>query len=440
MSKLIKYQVSTNHREAVQAAGFDLDDPDLRHPVKNMLVERLINQNPKALSNRAAELVNARTGIGKQLARALTILVGFTLSIMEAPNAYAVGEELIDKAHDANSMGTEIRISLENVWNTVIEVVSALPPLEHSIWPVSLLSGILTCVLGSFVLQVQSTHRKKEKGGMKRVKVESAKEDTAETLASAKAVDSPVISQPSQHYWTVAGATRTGKIREENQDALKLHQPSSAEALMVVCDGAGRVQGAREAALSGVEQIFVAMTNPLEGNLPDKAIRIAQRHANQKHLNGITTAIVAWFKGNWLHYATVGDGELAIIWPDGMVSHILAPHHVIGEPTNKIAGYIGQGCTVAPRTGSIRLEPGCLVLAMSDGAGDIFPYDDLARHRVEYLSALNAKKTNVVNDLLDQLEEARHPESGAYYHQDNMTLAMAGLNAAAEMENSHDNA
>ena len=63
---------------------------------------------------------------------------------------------------------------------------------------------------------------------------------------------------------------------------------------------------------------------------------------------------------------------------------------------------------------------------MSDGAGDILPDDQIANAR----SGLRAEMQrigagNVAEALLIQMEAGRDPETGAYLHSDNMTLAIA---------------
>ncbi len=128
-----------------------------------------------------------------------------------------------------------------------------------------------------------------------------------------------------------------------------------------------------------------------------------------------------------MHYATLGDGAITIIWPDGMVGPVQVPHHTAGQPSNIINAYIGGDCSTAPRTGSLRLETGATVLAMTDGASDLFPFEDFAPNRAEYRTVLGLSGA-----LLQQLEAARDPDTEAYLHHDNMTLAMARLMEAKD--------
>lgn len=64
---------------------------------------------------------------------------------------------------------------------------------------------------------------------------------------------------------------------------------------------------------------------------------------------------------------------------------------------------------------------------MSDGASDLFPYEDFAQHREDYCNV-----RGLAGSILAQIEAARDPDTNAYLHHDNMTLAMARLNAGGD--------
>lgn len=81
----------------------------------------------------------------------------------------------------------------------------------------------------------------------------------------------------------------------------------------------------------------------------------------------------------------------------------------------------------AARVGSIRLEPGCIILAMSDGASDLFNYDHFAEHRDRYRDLLKDPEIHLTGHLLKQIEEARNEKTGVYLHHDNMTLIVVVL-------------
>ncbi len=241
------------------------------------------------------------------------------------------------------------------------------------------------------------------------------------------------------YRWHRDGATRTGKVRTENQDDFAIYHFSSGEILLVVCDGAGGIEGGGEAARSAVEAIIEDLKNPQnQERSPRKQVKSAINNArvvaNNKNLQGITTAIVVLLKDDVLTYATLGDGDLVAIWPDGMVNHIQTPHHILGQPSNIIGAYVGGGCEIEPRTGSLQIEPGTTVMLMSDGASDLFPYQDFAENRDIYSVPLSSKNDcGLADRFLEQLEAARDPDTNAYLHSDNMTLVMAHLTRNEEV-------
>jgi hypothetical protein len=73
-----------------------------------------------------------------------------------------------------------------------------------------------------------------------------------------------------------------------------------------------------------------------------------------------------------------------------------------------------------------------MVLAMSDGASELFNYDHFADHRTGYQSCLKDPEDWVTDRLLRQIENARNEKTGAWLHHDNMTLVAAVLDKEAE--------
>jgi serine/threonine protein phosphatase PrpC len=159
----------------------------------------------------------------------------------------------------------------------------------------------------------------------------------------------------------------------------------------------------------------------------EEAIEIARKEFVSLELEGVTTAIVALLDGDWLHYATLGDGGLSLVWPSGMITETLTPHHQRGRPSNQIGGFIGHNCEVPPRVGSVRLEEGVTVFLMSDGASDLFDLEFYADNREKFSAFLASGMKGLADRFLDQLEQARDEKSGAYLHQDNMTMILAHL-------------
>ena len=260
------------------------------------------------------------------------------------------------------------------------------------------------------------------------------------TIADKLATDQPSDCQKGtnkdlEFQWNVSGATRLGKIRTENQDSFTIWRESVSQIFIAANDGAGGIDGGREASQSAAESALAVMEYTAGSNLSPRrrlemAIAEARETAKAEKLNGITTAILTYCENDKLHYATLGDGAVVAVWPDGMVSHIQTPHHILGQPDNVIAAYIGQGCEIKPRTGSIRLEPGRTIMLMTDGASELFPYDDFAHNRLAYSEALKQKdNSDLADHLLKQIEEARDPETDAYLHHDNMTLVLAHISS-----------
>lgn len=235
---------------------------------------------------------------------------------------------------------------------------------------------------------------------------------------------------PKPIKWCLEGASRTGQIRHENQDAYSIFQKGDVTCA-IMCDGAGGHEGGGEASQTATEIMQASLQVDIREGMPPtecllKAIETARDQFKTAGLEGITTAILAIFEDDYIHYATLGDGALVAVYPDGMIAQMQTPHHLLGQPSNIIAAYIGQGCEVAPRIGSVRIEAGTTVMLMSDGVSDLFPYDDFAENHAVYSEYLMAKEKPALSDhILEQIETARDPDTGAYLHHDNMTLVMA---------------
>ena len=252
-------------------------------------------------------------------------------------------------------------------------------------------------------------------------------------------IEVEITSKPScLQTWNMDGATLTGKVRSENQDAFSIWQESPNYAFAVLCDGMGGHSGGREASETAVEVIQSVIRDLVGADIPAKdqlllAVDEVRAIFDKENLEGMTTAILVIFDGDYIHYATLGDGALVAVFPDGMVTQIQTPHHMLGQPENVITAYIGQGCDLAPRIGSLRVEAGTTVLCMSDGASELFPYDDFAVDHVSYADYLKRQNSpSLTHHLLERIEEARDPETGAYLHHDNMTLVMAHMSPPAE--------
>jgi len=77
-------------------------------------------------------------------------------------------------------------------------------------------------------------------------------------------IEVEITSKPScLRTWSMDGATLTGKIRSENQDAFSIWQESPEYAFAVLCDGMGGHSGGREASETAVEVIQSVRLKPM---------------------------------------------------------------------------------------------------------------------------------------------------------------------------------
>ncbi len=423
MTSLTHIPPSQAHRDAIRRSGFDLDDPHRRHPVHNQILDRLKGRAAPMRDARADQLLRARQGQSKDLVRGLAWLAPIGLAAFAPGHAKALEwppEEIVPAMVDAKG-GDEIVQTTETT-SPFADFVFAAPSLADPVWPPVLLIALLSVMFLSFLKLRKLTRHIEEALTM----------NAQPSLFDADPI--PAIVDGSRNpltLWRLDGASRVGKVRKENQDAFATWDRVGTGPIMVLCDGAGGVEGGKEASENATQSIMAslkrALRDPAAGpdtGMLERALKEARIAAARKKLSGVTTAIVAVLCGDHLLYATLGDGALAVIWPDGMVTQLLAPHHTAGMPPNVINAYIGGGCDVTARTGSVRLEPGCTVMLMSDGASDLFPFDAFA---LAHDQQIDAWKNNgqLADRLLAEIEAARDPKTDAYLHHDNMTLIAA---------------
>ena len=251
-------------------------------------------------------------------------------------------------------------------------------------------------------------------------------EDTVQR-SPPSSVDKIVVELPL----FIGGASLTGKVRSENQDNYHCQVFSESRSLISVFDGVGGKPGGCEAAHTAANVVSDWLAQVINdgktigSDLCAQALEVSHQAFKDKSIEGSTTAIVGLIDGDWLHYAALGDGSLRIIHVDGMVHDCFAPHHALNKPSNIITASMNRNTTHVPRQGSIRLEPGALVFAMTDGASDLLPFDQLAEQRDMYREKIEKIGVDrVANKILNDLEQARN-EDGAYLHSDNMTCAIA---------------
>ena len=412
---LKKYQISKSHIEAVKRSGFDCHDVNKRYPIQNTELDKILASQNRKFDPQARLLLKGREMFRGFKDRALMLASGLALTLAVPPEAWA------------NTSAPEKQEKMEPLY--------ALLNIAAWSWELTILSGLLSTSLAS--LYVQAMMFKMIQPSYPKLKKSRRLNSIGRKIPKGNAQQ---VTQTQKLQWSVNGSSRMGKVRTENQDAYDFWRVSEDEVFMVVCDGAGGLEGGKEAAETAVQNIIMILQAiyPEAGD-PTEALEVAiedaRAFAKEHKLAGITTAIIAHVKGSKLHYATLGDGTLSAVWPDGMVNHIQTPHNIQGQPSNIIAAYIGQGCTVPARTGSIRVETGTTLMLMSDGASDLLPYEEFAVNRTDYAQILKTKTDVPVADkLLEQIEAARDPETNAYLHHDNMTLILAHFHEAVETE------
>ena len=410
MPPTTKFTVEQHFKDRLKTHGFCFDDPDRRLPTRNDFPSRVLGLRQRAGKDKAALLLADRNGRnGPDRSRVLPWL---------APLIGWAGWPEQAKAHDHHP---PVFLWPEALPSDGIDLTTrALDWLgqinfDDPAWSLALLGSLL-------MTQTISLMQRRAI-----LKATTATKTPAQIDLFPETLPTP---EPKSKLWNwaVDAATRQGQVREENQDALRELRFADDMAVMIVCDGAGGIGGGRKASQSAVAAITSELKARWETQASlsptdlDNAINAARTAARDKTLEGVTTVLLVLLDGETMHFATLGDGAIAVIWPDGMVGPVQVPHHTLGRPSNEIGAYIGGDCTVSPRSGSLRLEPGCFVLAMTDGASDLFGFEDFARERHSYRSV-----KNLADHFLAHLEAARDPDTGTWLHSDNMTLAMARL-------------
>lgn len=428
MTQIAKYTIDQAFVDRLKANGFCLTDPDRRHQTRNDFPSHILKLAKKRGHGPAALLLGDRNSRGAQDRSRLLPWAGLGLG------AFGWTDRAAAHDHHTHLFWEESTPVFDSdpgfwskLWADVVQIIQSVD-LADPAWSLTLLTGLLaTQTIG--VCQ----RRALLKSSAAQV-VESQPDLFPETLPEENGNDCKAAEKDSTSWrWRCDAASRKGQVRDENQDAFAVLDFGVALRVLVLCDGAGGVGGGKEAAQSAV----LTFTSTLEAQFAENgglvaadlglAITQAQQQAVEADLHGVTTALLVLLDGDQMHFATLGDGAVTVVWPDGMVGPVQVPHHTLGRPSNEIGAYIGGNCTAPPRTGSLRLEPGCFVFLMSDGASDLFTFEDFAatRHKWQVFPG-------VADSILAHLEAARDPETGGWLHSDNMTLAIAQLHDGGE--------
>lgn len=229
----------------------------------------------------------------------------------------------------------------------------------------------------------------------------------------------------------VGGASHCGQVRKENQDAYAVREISDGIALAITCDGVGGRPGGRTASRYCSRKLKARITMGLTiGLSAEDALLDALDHCAEQMeedgIEGLTTALVALVDGDRLTWAGLGDGRICVIHSDGMAQDLMAPHHAPNLPSNVITAHLEAGRSFTPRLGALRLEPGALILTMSDGAGDLLDLHGLAGRRKQLVKQVRKAGPEIFCDnLLSHLESLTEKETDQLLHSDNLTLTVA---------------
>ncbi len=427
MTKLIPFTNETAFKNRLKSHGFCLDDPDRRHPISNPFPSQIISLATRSGLDQKAMLLADRNGRNDpDRSRILPWLIT-GLGWSAWPKEAAAHDHHPPSLPLAEPPTLEISPSAEpTAWEQALVWLGQMDFAAPE-WSLALLSGL-------FMTQAVGIVQRRALLRSSTARVETTQPDLfPETLADrSEAVDAPL------QRWQIDAATRQGQVRDENQDALKVMRFSNDIAVLVVCDGAGGIGGGREASHSAVAAIAAELNaiwnaeQTLTEDDLERAITRARQTAEEEKLPGVTTALLVLLHGDMIHTATLGDGAVAVIWPDGMIGPVQVPHHTLGRPSNEIGAYIGGDCEAPPRLSSHRLEYGCFVLAMTDGASDLFTFEDFAVARHKYQVT-----PGIADAVLAHLEAAKDPDTGAWLHSDNMTLAIAQLCDGGDHDTAH---
>ena len=197
------------------------------------------------------------------------------------------------------------------------------------------------------------------------------------------------------------GATDTGRVRENNEDAWRV---DGALRTAVLADGMGGANCGEVGSAETVEGVMQYLRAPEEGLLPEEMVKESIRAANRRVLDAArarrecdgmgSTVVVALWRLPEMVIANVGDSR-AYLWRAGELRQLSYDQNFANElrtslgfseervrtmPNGKVLTMaIGAFEQVLIRTHIARLEPGDMVLLCSDGLHGPVGHDTIAR-------------------------------------------------------------
>ncbi len=233
---LVRVPPSDAYRRHIQRSGFDLDDPDCRHPVQSWWRELKLDPSAPAHSSRQDLLIQARQGAGRVISRSLCLMSAAIGSLTAAAPAEARRNQALDYPITPK---TPARLEPDPLFEMVKAVslpidgatpnssFTVLPTLDDPIWTVGLLALLAITSMTNLGIRLVQSIQSKSRNAQMPAKI-SLPFDMHEVEAFGQTTDNDtrkdvatgVEHQSSQKKlkWHTDGASRTGKVRDENQD------------------------------------------------------------------------------------------------------------------------------------------------------------------------------------------------------------------------------
>jgi PPM family protein phosphatase len=255
-----------------------------------------------------------------------------------------------------------------------------------------------------------------------------------------------------------SGMSVVGLVREDNQDAIHIHDirfDSEQGQLYAVADGMGGYSLGEIASKMALDSVINALFS--QGNPNPNALKSGIENANIQVYNAAlqkgvgrmgTTITVAFIQGDTLHLGHVGDSRAYLI-RQGQAFCLTVDHTAVGEmvrakilPPNKIRTHanrsvltraVGIGLFVKPDLSRHKLQEGDRIILCSDGVWSVIEDDEFAivsnHHPVEKISqtlvelALHRGSDDnasvvafQINRFLPVSEESRRQEKTGWIH------------------------
>ena len=248
-----------------------------------------------------------------------------------------------------------------------------------------------------------------------------------------------------------AGLTHPGKVREANEDSIRV---DPARGFAMVADGVGGAKGGATASAMTVEIVQRAMAEELDRlmtqpgvdevtarerlaaqvqrALASASLAVHTRGRGERELKGMaTTSVVAQIVGNWAVVAHVGDSRVYLV--RGGVCYQLTEDHSLARDLlargaitaadadnyvhNVIVRAVGMQPTVAADLVTFELAPDDVLVLCSDGLTDVVSADEIRQ------AVLSLAPEAAAAALIDRANAGGGP--------DNISVALVRVSSAA---------